>query len=63
MGYPSHVQELKRVTISSHSITIKKANTFDSASETVSDVRSTQTILKNDVGNKTAITLQCIFQP
>lgn len=41
----------------------KKANTLDSACETVSDMCSTQTILNNDAGNKTAITLQCIFQP
>jgi hypothetical protein len=63
MGYRSHVPELKRATISSHNITIKKVNTFDSASEIVSDVRSAQTILNNDAGNKTAITLQCVFQP
>jgi hypothetical protein len=41
----------------------KKANTLDSASETMSDVFSKQTILNNDAGDKTAITLQCIFQP
>jgi hypothetical protein len=63
MGYPTHVPELKRATISSYNITIKKANTFNSASESVSDVRSIQTILNNDAGNKTAITLRCIFQP
>jgi hypothetical protein len=45
MGSPSHIQELKQATISSRTITIK-TNVSDSTSGTVSDVRSTQTILK-----------------